>query len=64
MAQLKSQEHYDLMTSFEMQFKGERMDREPKNLWQMGVVYQDGQVNKLFLAFRRGAAYQDCLLRE
>ncbi|OBR52366.1 hypothetical protein [Paraburkholderia tropica] len=54
--ELKSQEHYDLMLAFERQFKGERLDREAKNFWPMGVVYCDGQVNKLFDAYRKGYA--------
>ena len=53
--QLKSQEHYDLIANFERTFKG-RFDKEPKHLWPMGVVYQDGQVNALFDAFRKGYA--------
>ena len=54
--QITSQEHYDLMANFERTFKGSRFDKEPKNLWPMGVVYQDGEVNKLFDAFRKGYA--------
>jgi hypothetical protein len=53
--QLKSQEHYDLMAHFERTFSG-RFDKEPKSLWPMGVVYCDGEVNKLFDAFRKGYA--------
>nr|WP_279196081.1 hypothetical protein [Ralstonia mannitolilytica] len=52
--QIKSQEHYELMANFEREFKGRRLDREAKNLWPMGVVYCDGEVNKLFDAYRRG----------
>jgi hypothetical protein len=54
--ELKSQEHYDLMVSFEREFHGCRLDREAKNFWPMGVVYCDGQVNKLFDAYRKGYA--------
>lgn len=53
---LNNKEHYDLMAAFERQHSG-RMDREDKSLWQRGVIYQDGHVNDLFLAFRRGHAY-------
>lgn len=53
---LNNKEHYDLMAAFERQHSG-RMDREDKSLWQRGVIYQDGHVNDLFLAFRRGYAY-------
>lgn len=55
--ELKSQEHYDLIKNFEIFFKGLRFDKEPKDLWNMGVIYQDGQVNELFKAFRQG--YED-----
>lgn len=54
--QLTSQEHYDLIANFERAFKGRRFDKEAKNLWPMGVVYCDGEVNKLFDAFRKGYA--------
>lgn len=53
---LLSQEHYDLMATFEREFKGERFDREDKSLWARGVIYQSGETNKLFLAYRRGHA--------
>lgn len=54
---LKSQEHIELMAMFERLFKGRRLDKEAKNLWPMGRIYQDGQINELFLAFRQGCAY-------
>lgn len=54
---LKTQEHADLMAMFEREFKGRRLDRESKEMWPMGVIYQDGHVNELFLAYRRGYAY-------
>lgn len=53
---LKTQEHYDLMAQFETEFRGARFDKEPKELWCRGVIYQDGGVNALFLAYRRGYA--------
>ena len=52
---LKTQEHIDLMATFERGFKG-RLDREAKDLWPRGRIYQDGNVNELFLAYRRGYA--------
>ncbi len=53
-----SKEHYDLIAMFEKEFKGEgRMDKEAKDQWVRGYVYQDGTMNRLFLAYRRGAAY-------
>lgn len=54
--QITSQEHYDLIAQFDRQFKGWRLDKEPKTLWPRGVIYQDGHVNQLFDAFRKGYA--------
>ncbi|MCZ4331050.1 hypothetical protein [Castellaniella denitrificans] len=53
---LMTQEHYDLMAAFE-RFHSGRFDREDKSLWPKGVIYQDGLVNEMFLAFRHGYAY-------
>jgi hypothetical protein len=55
---LKSQEHYDLMSMFEKEHKGLRLDREKsKELWATGHVYENGETNALFLAYRKGYAY-------
>lgn len=54
---LTTQEHYDLMKQFEKDCKPGRVDREDKSLWQKGIIYQDGHVNRLFLAYRQGYAY-------
>ena len=53
---LQTKEHYDLMESFERAYVGERIDKEPKDLWPKGIIYQDGRVNALFLAYRLGYA--------
>ena len=54
---LMTKEHYELMASFEGEHKHHRLDREMnKELWKKGVVYQDGNVNELFLAYRKGYA--------
>ncbi len=55
---LFSKESYDMLAMFEREFKGRRLDKEDKSLWPKGIVFQDGHVNELFLAYRRGAAYQ------
>lgn len=34
----------------------QKVDREERVLWPLGRIYQDGQVNELFLAYRRGYA--------
>lgn len=51
---LGSKEHYELIAQFEKDFGPARFDKEPKELWAKGIVYQDGEMNKLFMAFRLG----------
>jgi hypothetical protein len=58
---LKTQEHVELVAMFDRESKGLRLDKERKELWTMGRIYQDGQVNELFLAYRRGYAYGKAL---
>lgn len=54
---LGTQEHYDVMAMFEREFRGHRLDREEsKELWARGRIYQNGETNALFLAYRRGYA--------
>ena len=55
---LFSIEHYEMLANFEREFKGRRLDKEDKTLWPKGAIFQDGHVNELFLAYRRGASYQ------
>lgn len=54
---LKTKEHYDLMAMFEKNFKHRRLDKEPKELWHKGIIYQDGHVNELFEVYRLGYAF-------
>ena len=61
---LVSRVHYDLMTAFERDFKERRLDREEKSFWPKGNIYQDGQTNSLFLAYRMGASYAEAVLRD
>lgn len=52
---LLSQEHYDLMDMFEREHRGLRLDREKdKALWAKGHVYENGEANELFVAYRKG----------
>ena len=51
---LRSKEYYDMMATFEKNFSCERFDKEDKELWSKGIVYQSGEVNKLFRAFELG----------
>lgn len=61
--EIKTQEHADLMAMFDRIYKGRRLDRENKKIWPMGRIYQDGELNELFLAFRQGVAYGRALSR-
>lgn len=58
---LFSKEHYELLAMFEREFKHRRLDKEPKELWPKGVVFQDGHVNELFVAYRSGAAFASAI---
>jgi hypothetical protein len=58
---LLTKEHYDLIAQFDKTFRGRRLDKESRDLWPRGQVYQDGAVNELFLAFRHGYSYRDSL---
>jgi uncharacterized protein (UPF0332 family) len=53
-----SKQHYELIEMFDREFKGEgRLDKEAKEYWPKGQVYQDGMMNRLFAAYRRGYAF-------
>lgn len=55
---LTSKDHYEMIEMFENEFKGSfRMDKEDKSYWAKGNVYQNADLNNLFLAYRRGVAY-------
>lgn len=54
---LNSQEHIEIMRMFEREYRGFRMDREDKKLWPIGRVYQAGDTNEMFIAYRKGYAF-------
>jgi hypothetical protein len=55
---LKSKEHYELMAQFEKEFRYRRLDREKsKEHWAAGNLYENGETNELFKAFRRGYSF-------
>ncbi len=60
---LNTQEHIDLIEMFERTHQGGRRDKESKDLWKRGVIYQDAEVNKAFLAYRQGYAYGKAVQR-
>ena len=64
---LNKKEHYDLMAQFERDCANiGRFDKEPKDLWKppINAFYQDGQVNQLFLIYRKGYAFGKCVERQ
>ena len=61
---LLSKEHYELMRQFEIEFKHERLDRENKDQWRSGNIYQSGMTNLLFTAFRKGYSLGKFVERE
>lgn len=61
---LKTQEHIDLMAMFEREYTGcYRLDKEPKESWPRGHIYQHGELNELFLAYRKGYALGKAMSR-
>jgi len=60
---LNTKEHQDLMAQFERDCKPGRTDKETKDGWARGIIYQDGAVNELFLAYRRGYAFGKAISR-
>lgn len=56
-AMLNTKEHYELLEQFERDFKGKRLDKENKVFWASGNIYQSGEVNQLFLAYRLGYSF-------
>lgn len=54
---LLTKEHYDLMEAFERAYRHKRLGREPKERWPKGNIYQNGDTNELFQAYRLGYAY-------
>lgn len=59
--QINSQEHEEIIADFEKQFCGLRIDKEPRELWPKQNIYQNGEANALFLAFRAGYATARCV---
>jgi hypothetical protein len=47
-------EYYEIINIFEKTYKNLRLDKEDKEYWLKSIVYQDGEVNKLFLSYLSG----------
>lgn len=54
---LLSKEHYELIAQFDKDFSHCRLDKEEKSLWSIGQIYQNGETNNLFKAYRMGHSY-------
>ncbi|MFA5135677.1 MAG: hypothetical protein WC505_07895 [Patescibacteria group bacterium] len=54
---LFTKEHYELLKDFEKLFKHERLDKEDKEMWKKGQIYQSGEVNNMFKAFQLGYSF-------
>lgn len=59
---LTSKEHYEIIEQFERTYPYIRKDKEPKEIWNK-YIYQDGQVNELFIAFRFGVCFGESRAR-
>ena len=60
-----TKEFYDIIEMFEKEFKGEfRFDRENKEIWSKGYVYQHGDCNRMFQAFLRGVSFGKLYYRD
>lgn len=53
---LNSKEHIEIMKAFEASRLGNRYDVEARELQEKGYIYQCGETNNLFIAFRHGYA--------
>lgn len=67
--QIRTKEHYEVIEAFEralphLRFTSGRLDKEDKASWAKGHVYQNGEINNLFLAFRHGVAYGTAISRD
>jgi hypothetical protein len=52
-----SKEHYEILENFEKNFRGYRLDRENKDMWKKGAIYQSGETNSLYNAFILGYSF-------
>jgi len=59
--QIHTSEHYEMMKEFEKLYYNLRLDKEPKILWKRGRIYQNGETNDKFLAFRAGYSLARCV---
>lgn len=62
---INSSEHDELMKRFEHYSCGKfHPDVEDVSLWRKDIIYQNGELNRLFLAFRSGYEFAKEKLNE
>lgn len=59
---IKSAEFYDLLEMFERIYSHMRLDRETQEFWSKGQIYQSGETNNLFIAYRHGYVFAKAAL--
>ena len=59
---IKSAEFYEMLEMFERVYPHMRLDREATEFWSKGAVYQSGETNNLFHAFRHGYVFAKAVL--
>lgn len=52
--QVHTREHEEIMEQFEKDVQPGRLDKEPRENWKRGIVYQNGEVNAMFQVYRMG----------
>jgi hypothetical protein len=57
--QLHTKEHGEMIKQFEKHFPG-RHDKEHKDMWPKGVIYQNGEMNNMFKVFCVGYSVARC----
>lgn len=60
---LGTKEHDELLRRFETAYAHLRLDKESRELWGKGQIYQNGETNALFKAFELGYAVGKCAER-
>lgn len=58
-----TKEFHDAMENFENNYPHERHDKEPEELWTKGLIYQDGELNRIFCAFHLGYEFAKVVYR-
>lgn len=49
-----TKEFYDILENFEKNFNHMRLDKESKELWCVGQIYQNGETNNAYQAYIKG----------